>query len=163
VSGRRPRLSPRTAGRRPSPSGGPARARRGRSRPAVSCASPGGGPPPRTPPPPPGTPGPPAGPHPPPPSPSAAATRGAAPAGVRGHGLVAAELVGVRRRAAEHLRPPGGDVRAVRLAHAAGEERRQELVLLDPVVERVDEAAHGVPASGPLVQRREPRLVHTHA
>ena len=40
------------------------------------------------------------------------------------HRFVAAELVGVDRRPAEHLGPPGGDVVAVLLGDPAGEERR---------------------------------------
>src|SRR5215218_5645639 len=39
------------------------------------------------------------------------------PAVVGEHALVATELLGVARGTAEHLRPPGGDVRAVVLAH----------------------------------------------
>ena len=70
------------------------------------------------------------------------------------HALVAAELAAVAGRAAEHLDPPGGDVRAMLLAHAAGEEPAQKLVRLDAVVERIDQPPEGPVAAGPFVERR---------
>ena len=51
---------------------------------------------------------------------------------------------------------------AVLLGDPAREERRQQVVALDAVVEGVDEAAQGVGATGPVEERRQPRLVHTH-
>ena len=80
---------------------------------------------------------------------------------VREHRLVAAVLLGVGRRSAEDLDPPVGDVGAVLLVHPAGEERRQQLVLLDPVVERVDQPSERTRATGPLDQGRlDSRLGH---
>jgi len=74
------------------------------------------------------------------------------PAVVAQHALVSAQLLGVPGRAAEHLAPPGSDVRAVLLADAAGEERRQQLVAFDTVVEGVDQLPKCRFASGPLIQ-----------
>src|SRR5512132_1886026 len=74
------------------------------------------------------------------------------------HILVAAQLIGVASWASEHLRPPGGDVRAVLLAHPARKVRRQELVFFDAVVETIHQPPDRRLASGPLVQRWD--LVH---
>ena len=77
------------------------------------------------------------------------------------HVLVTAELARVAIGAAEDLRPPGDNVIAVLLAHAAREERREQFVSLDAVVERIDQALDGVVAAGPLVERRRvPGLAH---
>jgi DNA-binding PadR family transcriptional regulator len=71
-----------------------------------------------------------------------------------GHPLIATELTGVLRRAAEYLAPPGGHIAAVLCVHAAREERREQLILLDPVVERVDHRIKRIASARPLVQRR---------
>ena len=73
---------------------------------------------------------------------------------VGNHIFVAAELSGVATRAAEDLSPPGGDVVAMLLRDTAGEERAQQLVALDAVVEGVDELADGGLAAGPLEEAR---------
>ena len=75
------------------------------------------------------------------------------------HGLVTAEPLGVLSGAAEHLAPPGGDVLAVRGADTAGEQRAEQVIALDPVVEAVDHPLDRGPAARPLVQRRN--LAHT--
>jgi hypothetical protein len=73
---------------------------------------------------------------------------------LRDHPLVAAEALGVLGGAAEDLAPPRGDVGPVLLPHAAGEERRQQVVTLDAVVERVDEPPEGRAAARPVVEGR---------
>ena len=69
------------------------------------------------------------------------------------HVLVTALLLGVARRSAEHLAPPQRDVRAMLLAHAARKQRRNQVVLLDAVVEGVQEAPNRGLTTGPLVER----------
>ena len=51
---------------------------------------------------------------------------------------------------------------AVVLGHAAREEPREQLVGLDPVVERVDQAAYGVAAAGPGEEGRQVGFVDSH-
>jgi hypothetical protein len=72
------------------------------------------------------------------------------------HPLVAAELVAVARRAAEHLTPPGDHVQPVLLRYSAGKQRRKQLVGLDSVIEGVDQPRERRLASGPFVERRHP-------
>lgn len=74
------------------------------------------------------------------------------PAMVARHALVPTQLLGVMRRAAEHLAPPGGDMRTVLLADPAGEEWREQLVAFDPVVQGVDQLPECNVTSGPLMQ-----------
>jgi hypothetical protein len=77
------------------------------------------------------------------------------PAVVREHALIAAELLGVAHGTAEHLRPPGGDVRTVVLAHPVGEEARgEQIVALDAVVEAIHQPPDRRLSAGPLVQAR---------
>ena len=59
------------------------------------------------------------------------------------HPLIAAELFGVCGRSAEHLAPPGGDIASMVRVYAAREEGRQQLVVFDAVVERVDHSVEG--------------------
>jgi hypothetical protein len=73
------------------------------------------------------------------------------------HSVVPAELIRVPGRPAEHLRPPGDYVATVLGANRAAEQRCQQLVALDPVVESVEQALERPLSAGPLVQRR--RLV----
>jgi hypothetical protein len=68
------------------------------------------------------------------------------------HALVAAEVLGVPRRASEHLRPPRDDVHAMLLAHPAREEPGKQVVALDAVTERVDEPLERRSASGPFIE-----------
>src|SRR6476619_2597610 len=63
----------------------------------------------------------------------------AQPAVFAEHPLVATELDCVGRRPAEHLAPPCRDVVAVLLPYPSGEQRREQLVRFDAVVERVDQ------------------------
>ena len=70
------------------------------------------------------------------------------------HVLIAAVLLGVLRRASEDLGPPGSDVAPVLFMHAAREEWREQLILLDPVVERVDHRVERLASACPLIQRR---------
>jgi hypothetical protein len=77
------------------------------------------------------------------------------PAVMGEHALIATELLGVARGTAEHLRPPGGDVRAVSLVHAVGEEARgEQIVALDAVVEAVHQSPDRRLPGGPFVQAR---------
>src|SRR4029453_16746984 len=79
------------------------------------------------------------------------------------HALVAAELVGVAGRPAEHLAPPTRHMVPVVGTHTAREERRQQVIALDPVIEGVDQPLDGLAATGPLVERRRRgRLVLAH-
>src|SRR4029079_7286959 len=75
------------------------------------------------------------------------------PAVVREHVLVPAELLAVAGWAAEDFAPPRGDMCPMLLVHAAREERRQQLVALDAIVERVDQAPDRVLASRPFKER----------
>jgi hypothetical protein len=70
------------------------------------------------------------------------------------HSLVSADPIGVVRRASKHFAPPGSDVPSVLLMHASGEKWREEVVLLDSVIEGVDQAIKGVSPASPFVQRR---------
>src|SRR5919112_3195448 len=78
------------------------------------------------------------------------------------HVLVAAVFIGVATRTAEYLAPPGGHMGAVLLVYPSREERREQLVGLDAVVEGVDEAPDRSLATGPLVQSRRHRLTATY-
>ena len=51
-------------------------------------------------------------------------------------------------------------MRPMTLGHTAGEQRRQQLVLLDPVVEGVDQPPEGSLPAGPLEQRRHSVIWH---
>src|SRR5205823_1215091 len=74
------------------------------------------------------------------------------------HPFIAPELLRVCSRSSEDLAPPRGDIATMLLVDTAGEKRRQQLVLLDPVVERVDHPIKRIPSTGPLIQRR--RVTH---
>ena len=69
------------------------------------------------------------------------------------HPFVPAELLGVVGRSAEDLAPPGGDVHPVLFVDATGKEGREQLVLLDAVVEGVDQTVEGLASPGPFEQR----------
>jgi hypothetical protein len=60
--------------------------------------------------------------------------------------------VRVISRAAEDLTPPDRDVRTVFLAHSAGEERAEQVVLFDAVVERIDQSGESIVAARPVIQ-----------
>ena len=79
---------------------------------------------------------------------------------LRDHAVVAAELPGVGGRPTEDLAPPSRHVLPVLPADPSGEQRRQQLVLLHPVVESLDQALECLAAAGPLVQRRRPLICH---
>ena len=68
------------------------------------------------------------------------------------HALVPTELLRVPRGTAKHLAPPGGDVLAMLFTDPTGEERRQQLITLDPVVEGVDQPPERRFAASPLIQ-----------
>src|SRR4051812_22285211 len=70
------------------------------------------------------------------------------------HRLVSPQVAGVLRRATEHLDPPPRHVIPVRLVDAAREERTEQVVALDPVVEGVDQPAERNRPTGPVEQRR---------
>ena len=82
------------------------------------------------------------------------------PAVVSEHGVVPAELLGVCRGAAEHFHPPGRHVSSVRLRDTAREQRRQQLVALDPVVEGIDQTPERRLSPRPLEQRRHGFVWH---
>jgi hypothetical protein len=71
---------------------------------------------------------------------------------VRQHPVVAAQPVGVVARTAEHLAPPQGDVPPMLPADPTWEERAEQFVALDTVVERVDHPRDRRRAAGPLDQ-----------
>jgi hypothetical protein len=75
------------------------------------------------------------------------------------HGRVTAEPLGVGGGAAEDLAPPGGDVLSVRGADPAREQRAEQVITLDPVVEAVDHPLDRLLAARPLIQCRN--LAHT--
>jgi len=70
------------------------------------------------------------------------------------HGRVAAEPLGVPGRAAEHLAPPGGDVLAVGRTYTTGEQRAEQVVALNPVIEAADHPLDCRSAARPLIQCR---------
>ena len=75
------------------------------------------------------------------------------PAVVSEHVLVSAQLLAVAGWAAEDFAPPGGHMCPMLLVHAAREERRQQLVALDAIVERVHQAPDRLLTSCPLKER----------
>src|SRR4249919_600856 len=72
---------------------------------------------------------------------------------MREHVLVPAQLLGVARFSPEYLTPPSCDVRPMLFAHAPWEERREQVVALDPVVEGVDQAPDRLVTSRPFMER----------
>src|SRR3712207_8469937 len=50
-----------------------------------------------------------------------------------------------------------------RSRNPAREEAGQQVVSLDPVIERVDQPPNSRATAGPLIQRGQPGLVHSHA
>jgi hypothetical protein len=59
------------------------------------------------------------------------------------HVLVAAELIGVTAWSTEYLAPPGTDVIAVLRADPTRKEGRDQLIVLDAVVEGIDQTLEG--------------------
>jgi len=76
------------------------------------------------------------------------------------HAAVPTEGLRVLGRAAEDLDPPEGDVHPMFLAHPAREQRTEQIVALDAVVEGVDQPAEAPGAAGSDEQRGF--LAHGH-
>jgi hypothetical protein len=70
------------------------------------------------------------------------------------HSLVSADPIGVVGRTSKHFAPPGGHVPSVLLVHTSRKKWREQLVLLDSVIEGVDQAIKSVSPASPFVQRR---------
>jgi hypothetical protein len=70
------------------------------------------------------------------------------------HAVVATQLLRVLGGTAEDLGPPEDHVVAMLAADAVGKERRDQLVPLDAVVERIDQALERLLSARPLMERR---------
>jgi len=84
------------------------------------------------------------------------------PAMVGEHALVSAQFLRVARFATEDFTPPSGDVRSMLLTHPAREEARQQLVVLDPIVERVYQASDRLVTTRPFVERLRRLRYHVY-
>ena len=70
------------------------------------------------------------------------------------HVVVATMYLGIGRRSSHHLAPPVGDVLAMFESHRASEDRAEQVVNLDQVVERLEPPPEHRPAANPLEDRR---------
>ena len=66
------------------------------------------------------------------------------------HPFITAEVVRVFGRTSEDLGPPRGDIAPMLIVHATRKERREQVVLLDSVIEGIDHPVESFAAARPF-------------